>query len=133
MALTPRAELMLYVAREVQLAEEILRPALERTDVVIADRYFYTAQVLASAGRDLPIDGDSPDRRDARPPACGRRWHSSSTSIRRWRAGGARFRRCSTRLTAGPSSRKGLTGSGLQVRLRDGYRAAGRARRLGAG
>ena len=54
MALTPRAELMLYVAREVQLAEEVLRPALERADVVIADRYFYTAQVLASAGRDMP-------------------------------------------------------------------------------
>ena len=75
MALTPRAELMLYVAREVQLAEEVLRPALERADVVIADRYFYTAQVLAGAGRDCR------PKRFARlsklpPPACGRSWRS---------------------------------------------------------
>ena len=58
MALSPRAELMLYVAREVQLADEVLRPALERADVVIADRYLYTAEVLAQAGRDLPSAGD---------------------------------------------------------------------------
>lgn len=60
MALSPRAELMLYVAREVQLADEVLRPALARADVVIADRYLYTAEVLAQAGRDLPSDVTDP-------------------------------------------------------------------------
>src|SRR6185295_164445 len=53
LALTPRAELLMYVAREVQLADEVLKPALAHADVVIADRYFYTAEVLARAGREL--------------------------------------------------------------------------------
>ena len=60
MALSPRAELMLYAAREVQLADEVLRPALGRADVVIADRYLYTAEVLAQAGRDLPSQETAP-------------------------------------------------------------------------
>ena len=70
MALTPRAELMLYLAREVQLADEVLRPALARADVVIADRYFYTAAVLAE-GRDLPPAETAPlvARRRQRPLA----------------------------------------------------------------
>src|SRR4051812_14674148 len=46
LALVPRAELLLYVAREIQLAEEVLMPALARNDVVISDRYLYTAEVL---------------------------------------------------------------------------------------
>ena len=50
LAMVPRAELLLYVARELQLAEEVIAPALERADVVIADRYLYTAEVLARAG-----------------------------------------------------------------------------------
>src|SRR6187549_1125206 len=37
LALVPRAELLLYVAREVQLAEEVVIPALSRNDVVITD------------------------------------------------------------------------------------------------
>ena len=43
LALVPRAELLLYVAREIQLAEEVVVPALSRTDIVITDRYLYTA------------------------------------------------------------------------------------------
>ena len=54
LALVPRAELLLYVAREVQLAEEVVVPALSRADVVITDRYLYTAEVLARYVRDLP-------------------------------------------------------------------------------
>src|SRR5205823_2442033 len=53
LALVPRAELLLYAAREVQLLEEVIAPARTRADVVIADRYFYTAEVLARAGRGL--------------------------------------------------------------------------------
>src|SRR3954469_20620940 len=46
-ALSPRAELLLYLAREVQLLDEALAPALSECDVVIADRFIYTADVLA--------------------------------------------------------------------------------------
>src|SRR5512135_2353897 len=53
LAMTPKSELMLYLTREVQLFEEATRPALARADVVIADRYVYTAEVLAVNGRGL--------------------------------------------------------------------------------
>jgi len=121
MALTPRAELMLYVAREVQLAEEVLRPALERADVVIADRYFYTAQVLAGAGRDLAPEEIRPIVETA---AAGV-WPQVAflidvdPSVARGRRKVSKMLNPADRR---PVSRKGLTGSGLQVRLRAGYR-----------
>lgn len=121
MALTSRAELMLYVAREVQLAEEVLRPALDRADVVIADRYFYTAQVLASAGRDMPADEVRPIVESA---AAGV-WPQVAflidvdPSVARGRRKVSKMLNPSDRR---PVSRKGLTGSGLQVRLRAGYK-----------
>lgn len=120
LALTPRAELLLYLAREVQLAEEATRPALGRSDVVIADRYVYTAEALALFGRGLPRDEVSPQVVAAMhglvpdlvilvdvDPAI------------------ARARRRVSKLLARdekPPSRKGLTGTGLQHRLRKGYR-----------
>ena len=120
MALTPRAELMLYVAREVQLADEVLRPALGRADVVIADRYFYTAEVLAQA-RDL-----SPEETDpVLAAAAGGLWPELAflidvdPSVARGRRKVAKILSTDRR----PVSRKGLTGSGLQLRLRVGYRA----------
>ncbi|HVV16048.1 MAG TPA: dTMP kinase [Polyangia bacterium] len=122
MALTPRAELMLYVAREVQLAEEVLRPALERADVVIADRYFYTAQVLAGAGRDLPAE----EIRSIVETAAAGVWPQLAflidvdPSVARGRRKVSKMMNPTDRR---PVSRKGLTGSGLQVRLRAGYRA----------
>src|SRR5688500_3392562 len=51
--LTPEAEFFLYVTRDVQLLEEMTRPALGRADVVIADRFLYSAEVLARHGRGL--------------------------------------------------------------------------------
>src|SRR5580692_7548977 len=125
MALSPRAELMLYVAREVQLADEVLRPALARADVVIADRYFYTAEVLAQAGRDLPDAETAP----VLAAAAGGLWPDLvflidvDPSVARGRRKVAKILAPDRR----PVSRKGLTGSGLQLRLRAGYRAlAGR-------
>ena len=117
-ALTPRAELMLYLAREVQLLEEATRPALARADVVIADRYVYTAEVLAHAGRGLsdaevaPLVGAAaaglaPDLVvlvDVDPHV-------------------ARARRRVSKIVAPdekPPSRKGLAGTALQQRLRAG-------------
>ena len=121
MALSPRAELMLYVAREVQLADEVLRPALERADVVIADRYLYTAEVLAQAGRDLPSREIAP----VLATAAGGLWPELAflidvdPSVARGRRKVAKILSPDRR----PVSRKGLTGSGLQTRLRVGYRA----------
>src|SRR6185369_13214087 len=53
LGLEPYAELLLYLAREAQLFDEVTRPALAVADVVIADRFFYSAEVLACAGRGL--------------------------------------------------------------------------------
>ncbi|WP_224361206.1 dTMP kinase [Hyalangium versicolor] len=120
LALTPTAELLLYTAREAQLLEEVTRPALAECEVVITDRFFYTAEVLARWGRGLSeqvvrpvVDactrGLAPDRvflMDVDPALAKAR------------------RRLSKILTPKPGSpsRKGLAGAGLQVRLRSGYR-----------
>jgi dTMP kinase len=120
MALTPRAELMLYLAREVQLADEVLRPALARADVVIADRYFYTAAVLAE-GRDLAPEETAP----LVTAAANNLWPELAflidvdPSVARGRRKVAKILSPDRR----PVSRKGLTGSGLQTRLRGSYRA----------
>src|SRR6185312_10691987 len=120
MALTPRAELMLYLAREMQLADEVLRPALARADVVIADRYFYTAEVLA-LGRDLSPEETAP----LVSAAANGLWPDLGIlidvdpSVARGRRKVAKILCPDRRAT----SRKGLTGSGLQLRLRAAYRA----------
>lgn len=125
LALTPAAELMLYLTREVQLLDEATRPALGRADVVIADRYVYSAQTLAVDGRgmaaavvspliELAMNGVEPDLViliDVDPDL-------------------ARARRRVSKLITPvdqPPSRKGLSGTDLQRRLREGYLAlAGR-------
>jgi dTMP kinase len=121
LALVPEAEMLLYVARDVQLIEEVVRPALRDGDVVIADRFLYTAEVLGRHGRHLsgaytdPIlaaaaGGLAPDLVvlcDVDPAL-------------------ARARRRAAKLAAAdrrPPARKGLAGVGLQHRLRRGYLA----------
>ena len=117
--LVPQAELLLYVARDVQLIEEVLRPALRLNDVIVADRFLYTPQVLGHHGRHLSAAWMAPILTAA--------------------AGGvepdlvvlvdvdpvvARARRKSAKLAAAddrPPARKGLAGVGLQHRLRRGY------------
>ncbi len=117
--LVPQAEFLLYVAREVQLIEEALRPALAENDVVLADRFLNTPEVLGRHGRHLPADWTAPILKAA--------------------AGGivpdlvvlvdiepvlARARRKAAKIVssdARPPSRKGLGGVGLQHRLRRGY------------
>ena len=117
--LVPQAEFLLYVARDVQLIEQALRPALGQTDVVLADRFLYTAEILGRNGRRLPTEWTAPILQAA--------------------AGGlspdlvilvdvdpvlARARRKAAKLAADdqrPPSRKGLAGVGLQHRMRRGY------------
>jgi dTMP kinase len=121
LALVPRAELLLYVAREVQLAEEVVVPALSRADIVIADRYLYTAEVLARQVRRLP---DAAIRRII-DDAAGGVWPDMvvlvdvDPSVARGRRKVAKLMAREQR----PPSRKGLAGSGLGQRLRDGYLA----------
>ena len=117
--LTPQAEFFLYVTRDVQLLDEATRPALARADVVIADRFLYSAEIIARFGRGLPeawlrpvLDaaarGLSPDLVilvDVDPTL-------------------ARARRKVAKLLAAdrrPPSRKGLAGVGMQHRFRAGY------------
>jgi dTMP kinase len=119
LALTPCAEMLLGLARDMQLLEEVTLPARSQSDVVIADRFFYTAAVLAQHGRGMPgaqvsqimqavahvVQPDLVLLSDIDPHL-------------------ARVRRKVAKQLAGnngPSSRKGLVGGGLQHRLRAGY------------
>ena len=120
LALTSTAELLLYAAREAQLLEEVTRPALAEYEIVITDRFLYTAEVLARRGRGLPehvvrpvLDASRedlvPDRvflMDVDPALAKARRRISKILVPK----------------AGAPSRKGLAGAGLQVRLRSGYR-----------
>jgi dTMP kinase len=118
--LTPRAELLVYVARDVQLMDEALLPALARAEVVIADRFLYTAEVLARFGRGLPAETVAPVTASA---AAG--LAPDLVVLIDVDPHVARARRKISKLLQAdsrPSSRKGLAGTGLQQRLREGYR-----------
>ncbi|MFY0571240.1 dTMP kinase [Archangium lansingense] len=121
LALTPMAELLLYAARETQLLEEVTRPALAEYEIVIADRFLYTAEVLARWGRGLP-------EHEVRPvlDACARGLQPDRVFLIDVDPAIARARRRISKLLAPPqgtSSRKGLAGVGMQARLRAGYRS----------
>jgi dTMP kinase len=121
LALVPRAELLLYVAREIQLAEEVVVPAMSRADIVITDRYLYTAEVLARQVRRLP----EVTIRSIIDDAAGGVWPDMvvlvdvDPSVARGRRKVAKLMAREQR----PPSRKGLAGSGLGQRLREGYLA----------
>ena len=121
LAIAPETELLLLAAREAQLFAEVTRPALARADVVIADRFFYSAEVLATCGRGLDasrvrtllraaagsVEPDLVFLIDADPHI-------------------ARARRRVSKIGApsgNGSSRKNLAGAGLQRLLREGYLA----------
>jgi dTMP kinase len=120
MALTPQAELFLYVTRDVQLLDEMIRPALGRADVIIADRYLFSAEVLARFGRGLP---DSLVRPVLDAAAGGLAPElvvlvDVDPHLARARRQVAKIQTPDRR----PPSRKGLAGVGMQHRFRAGYR-----------
>jgi dTMP kinase len=117
--LEPSAEFLLYLARDVQLLQQVLRPALAEHDVVIADRSFYTAQVLGQFGRHLQQSWV-----DAILAQTTRGFVPDLVVLVDVDPKLARARRKTSKLIAKikkPPSRKGLAGVGLQHRLREGY------------
>jgi dTMP kinase len=118
-ALDPFSELLLYTARESQQLQEVIRPALERGEVVIADRFLHTAEVLAHDGRGLPVARIAPilaAARDGIEPAL-----TILIDVDPVIAQARRRADKIARPTVRTSSRKGLSGGGLMERLRRGY------------
>jgi dTMP kinase len=119
-ALSPTAEMLLYAARDAQQLDECIRPALGEADVIIADRFLYTAWVMAVTGRGLPeADAAAVVR------AAGRGLEADLHVLIDVDPSVARARRRVHRLLepdARPPGRKGLSGEGLMHRLREGYR-----------
>ena len=59
LTMSPHTELLLYLARDSQMIDTVIRPALGAADVVIADRYVYSPVVLTRArGQVPPADVD---------------------------------------------------------------------------
>ncbi|MEO5818782.1 MAG: dTMP kinase [Gemmatimonadaceae bacterium] len=52
----PRAEALLFMASRAQLVQREIRPALERGDVVLLDRFFLSTYAYQIAGHGLPED-----------------------------------------------------------------------------
>lgn len=117
--LSPRAELLLYAAREAQVLEQHVRPALAAGQTVLLDRSMLTPLVLGSFGRGLELascerivdeaaGGMRPDLTlvfDVEPRTSRIRKRLEKVRTRAFRTTG----------------RKGLGGSGMAERVRDGY------------
>ena len=53
--LTPRAELLLFEAARAQHVQDVIRPALERGDIVLCDRFTASTVAYQGYGRKLPL------------------------------------------------------------------------------
>ncbi len=117
--LCPRTELLLYAAREAQVLDQLVRPALAEGATVLLDRSMLTPVVLGAHGRGLDLRsceaiaaeasaGLAPDLTlifDVEPRTSRIRKRLEKIRTRESRSGG----------------RKGLAGSGFSERVRAGY------------
>ncbi len=56
LTMMPHTELLLYLARDAQMIDTVIRPALDRAAVVFADRYVFSAMALTHARGDVKPD-----------------------------------------------------------------------------
>jgi dTMP kinase len=123
LAMEPLPELLFYLAREAQLADELVRPALARGSLVFADRYLRSFEVLAAAGR-----GMERSRVEAIVGAVAGGLWPDLTILLDVDPHLARARRQVSKIASkdddtagGGGSRKGLSGLGAMHRVRAGY------------
>jgi dTMP kinase len=123
--LDPRAELLLYCAREAQVLSELVRPALARGQTVLLDRSLLTPVVLGMAR------GLSRDECEGATKLAGAGLEPELTLVFDVHPRTSRLRKRLERIrehTMGEGGRKGLAGSALKERVRDAYAQIASAR-----
>ncbi len=126
LSLGPRSELQLYCAREAQILDELVTPALGRGETVLLDRGLLTPLVLGHWGRSLPMEDCEAATRVA---AAGR--EPDLTLIFDVHPRTSRIRKRIEKIRNHRSrdgGRKGLAGTALKERIRDGYLAVANAK-----
>lgn len=119
--LEPRAELLLYAAREAQVLHQQVRPAIERGETVLLDRSMLTPVVLGAWGRGLELEACEAITATAAAGLGPDLTLIFDADIRT-----SRIRKRLEKVRAGQprdGGRKGLVGSALRERLRAGYLA----------
>lgn len=119
LSLCSTSEFLLYCAREVQILEEEVQPALARDEVVLLDRSLLTPEVMATFGRGLrksQVQGVL--------DALGENLAPAFTMIFEVHPRTSRIRKRIAKIREqGPRDpgRKGLSGSAFKERVRAGY------------